>query len=111
MAVKLKIRKGDPVEVLVGKDKGKRGDVVGVLKGKRPGNHRVFVRGANMVKRHTQPSPENPGGIVEKEASIHISNVALIDPKDDKPGRAGWRTLEDGRKVRFIRQSGEIIDR
>ncbi len=111
MAVKLKVKKGDRVEVVNGKDKGKRGDVERVLKGDKPGNHRVVVSGVNMIKRHTRQAPGEPGGIVERESPIHVSNVALVDPKEDKPTRVGYRTLEDGRKVRFARRSGEILDR
>ena len=96
--VKLKIKKGDKVVVIAGKDKGKTGEVL-----------RVLVQGVNMVKRHTRPAMGQPGGIVEKEAMLHISNVAHIDPKSDKPTRVGFKTL-DGRKVRFARKSGEVLD-
>lgn len=107
MAAKLKIRKGDRVEVMTGKDKGKRGEVLKVL----PKANRVIVNGVNVVKRHTRPSTTEQGGIVKKEAPINISNVALLDPKDDTPTKVGFKFLDDGRKVRFARQSGEIIDR
>ena len=103
---KLKIKKGDKVVVITGRDKGKTGEVKRVL----PAENRVLVDGINMVKRHTAPSAGNAGGIVEKEASIHVSNVAYVDPKTDKPTRIGYKTLEDGRKVRFAKRSGEIID-
>jgi len=103
---KLKIKKGDKVVVITGRDKGKTGEVKQVL----PAENRVVVDGVNMVKRHTKPSAGNAGGIVEKEASIHVSNVAYVDPKTDKPTRIGYKTLEDGRKVRFAKRSGEIID-
>jgi len=103
--VKLKIKKGDKVVVIAGKDKGKTGEVLRVL----PKNMRVLVQGVNMVKRHTRPAMGQPGGIVEKEAMLHISNVAHIDPKSDKPTRIGFKTL-DGRKVRFARKSGEVLD-
>src|SRR3954464_8471147 len=103
---KLKIKKGDKVVVIAGKDKGKTGEVLKVL----PTEGRLIVQGVNMVKRHTRPAMGNPGGIVEKEASIHVSNLAHIDPKDKKPTRIGYRTLEDGRKVRFAKRSGEVID-
>ncbi len=103
---KLKIKKGDKVVVITGRDKGKTGEVKQVL----PAENRVIVDGVNMVKRHTAPSTGNAGGIVEKEASIHISNVAYVDPKTDKPTRIGYKTLEDGRKVRYAKRSGEIID-
>ena len=103
---KLKIKKGDKVVVITGRDKGKTGEVKQVL----PAENRVVVDGVNMVKRHTAPSAGNAGGIVEKEASIHVSNVAYVDPKTDKPTRVGYKTLEDGRKVRFAKRSGEIVD-
>jgi large subunit ribosomal protein L24 len=103
---KLKIKKGDKVVVITGRDKGKTGEVKQVL----PAESRVIVDGVNMVKRHTAPSAGNAGGIVEKEASIHISNIAYVDPKTDKPTRVGYKTLEDGRKVRYAKRSGEIID-
>jgi large subunit ribosomal protein L24 len=103
---KLKIKKGDKVVVITGRDRGKTGEVKKVL----PAENRVVVDGVNMVKRHTSPSAGNAGGIVEKEASIHISNVAYVDPKTDKPTRVGYKRLEDGRKVRFAKRSGEIID-
>jgi len=111
MSVKLKIKKGDRVVVTKGKDKGKSGDVEKVLRGDRPGDHRVVVSGVNKIKRHTRPQPGTPGGIIEREASIHISNVAIVDPKETKPTRVGFTFLQDGRKVRFARRSGEIIDR
>ena len=104
--LKLKIKKGDKVVVITGRDRGKTGEVKQVL----PAENRVVVDGVNMVKRHTAPSAGNAGGIVEKEASIHVSNVAYVDPKTDKPTRIGYKTLEDGRKVRFAKRSGEIID-
>ena len=106
MATKLKVKKGDTVVVVTGRDKGKTGEVKQVM----PAENRVLVDGVNMVKRHTKPSAGNAGGIVEKEASIHVSNVAYVDPKTDKPTRIGYKTLEDGRKVRFAKRSGEIID-
>ena len=106
MAAKFKIRKGDSVVVRTGRDKGKRGDVLKVM----PAENRVIVQGVNMVKRHTKPSQAGPGGIVEKEAPIHMSNVAHVDPKDDKATRVGFRFLDDGRKVRFAKRSGEVVD-
>ena len=106
MAVKFKIRKGDKVVVRAGRDKGKRGDVLKVL----PAEHRVIVQGVNVVKRHTKPSQQGPGGIVEKEASIHMSNVAQVDPKDGSATRVGFKFLDDGRKVRYAKRSGEVID-
>lgn len=101
-----KIKKGDRVQVLVGKSKGLRGDVLKVDLSK----DRVVVQGVNMVKRHTKPTQTNPGGIIEKEAAIHVSNLAHIDPKSDKPTRVGFKTLDDGRKVRVAKGSGEMID-
>ena len=107
MAIKMKIRKGDRVKVIAGRSKGKIGDVLRVL----PADSRVVVSGVNVVKRHTKPSRTGEGGIIEREAAIHVSNVALIDPKSDKPTRVGFKFLEDGRKVRIARASGETIDR
>ena len=101
-----KIKKGDRVVVLAGKDKGKTGEVLQVM----PKESRVLVAGVNVVKRHTAPSQMNAGGIVEKEASLHVSNVAHIDPRDSKPTRVGFKTVEGGRKVRFAKRSGEVID-
>ena len=108
--MKTRIKKGDLVKVISGsKDmKGKTGKVLEVI---RDGDKwRVRVEGLNMIKRHTRPSARQTGGIVEKEAAVHLSNVALVDPKDGKATRIGFRTLEDGRKVRFAKRSGEIID-
>jgi large subunit ribosomal protein L24 len=104
--MKFKIKKGDKVVVVSGRDKGKSGEVLGVLRAEE----RVLVQGVNMMKRHTRPRPGEPGGIVEKEAAIHISNVAHIDPKSQKPTRVGYRILDDGRKVRFAKRSGEVLD-
>jgi large subunit ribosomal protein L24 len=104
---KFRIKKGDRVAVITGKDRGKQGEVLKVLRE----DERLIVNGVNMVKRHTRPSARHPGGIVEKEASIHISNVAHVDPSSNRPSRVGYRTLEDGRKVRFAKRSGDIIDR
>ena len=101
-----KIRKGDNVQVLTGKDKGKTGDVLKVLRDE----HRVIVQGVNIVKRHTAPSQNNPGGIDQKESAVHISNVSLVDPESGKPTKVGFKLLEDGRKVRVARGSGEMID-
>ena len=105
-AMKMKVRKGDQVEVTTGRDKGKRGDVLRVL----PRKGRLIVRGVNIVKRHTRPAAGQPGGVVEKEASIHVSNVALVDPGGDGMTKVGFKILDDGRKVRFARASGEMID-
>ena len=106
MAEKFRIKKGDQVVVTTGRDKGKKGEVLRVLRRER----RALVQGVNVVKRHTRPAAGQPGGIVEKEAPIHISNIAHIDPKDGRPTRVGFRILDDGRKVRFAKRSGEIID-
>jgi large subunit ribosomal protein L24 len=103
---KVKLRKGDKVVVITGRDKGKSGEVKRVL----PAQNRVVVEGIGVVKRHTKPSAGNPGGIVDKELSIEVSNVAYVDPKTGQPTRIGYRTLQDGRKVRFAKRSGEIID-
>jgi large subunit ribosomal protein L24 len=104
--IKMKIRKGDNVVVITGRDKGKTGSVLRVF----PVENRVLVQGVNMVKRHTRPRPGQTGGIVEKENPIHASNVSLIDPKDNKPTRVGYKTI-DGRKLRVALRSGEMIDR
>jgi len=102
-----KIRKGDRVVVLAGRDKGRQGEVYQVM----PREDRALVRGVNMVKRHTRPSAQNTeGGIISKEASVHLSNLSLLDPKDGKPTRVGFKTLDDGRKVRFAKRSGDLID-
>ena len=103
---KLKLKKGDRVIVTTGRDKGRQGEILRVL----PVENKVVVDGVNVVKRHTRPSQTQPGGIVEKSAPIHVSNVAILDPKDEKATRVGYRTLEDGRKVRFAKSSGEVID-
>jgi large subunit ribosomal protein L24 len=107
MTSKMKIRKGDRVKVIAGRSKGKVGDVLRVL----PTEERVVVSGVNVIKRHTKPGRTEQGGIIEREAAIHVSNVALLDPKNDKPTKVGFKFLEDGRKVRFARASGETIDR
>lgn len=101
-----KIKKGDNVVVLAGKDKGRTGTVVEMV----TKSDRVVVQGINMVKRHTKQSQTTEGGIVAKEAAIHISNVALADPKDGKPTRVGIKTNDDGKKVRFAKRSGDLID-
>jgi len=106
MATKLIFKKGDKVIVQTGRDKGKTGEILKVL----PSRNRAIVQGVNQVKRHTRPSQNNAGGIVEKEATIDISNLAHLDPKDDLPTKIGFKILEDGRKVRFAKRSGEIID-
>ena len=106
MATNFKIKKGDKVVVTTGRDKGKQGEVLRVLRAEE----RVLVQGVNMVKRHTPPSQMSPGGIVEKEAPLHISNVAHIDPKTKKPTRVGYKIDKDGRKTRIAKRSGEAID-
>jgi large subunit ribosomal protein L24 len=103
---KLKIKKGDDVIVLAGKEKGKKGTVLRVI----PKENRVVVQGLNMVKRHQKPGRGGPGGMVEKEGTIHVSNVALTDPKTGKATRVGYKFLEDGSKVRVARSSGEVIN-
>lgn len=101
-----KIRKGDMVIVLTGRDKGKQGSVLKVVTAKE----RVIVQGVNMVKRHFRGGQGQPPGIVDKEAGIHVSNVALIDPKEGKPTRVTFKVLDGGRKVRVAKRSGEVID-
>jgi large subunit ribosomal protein L24 len=101
-----KIKKGDKVVVLTGRDSGRTGEVISVS----PKNEKALVRGVNMVKRHQKQSMNQEGGIISKEAPIHLSNLALADPKDGKPTRVGFRVLEDGRKVRFAKRSGDLID-
>jgi len=102
-----KIKKGDNVIVLNGREKGKKGSVVRV----DTGRDRAFVQGVNMMKRHQAPGAGDPGGIKEMEGSIDLSNLAIEDPKDGQPTRVGFKTLEDGRKVRYAKRSGEVIDR
>ena len=101
-----KIKKGDKVVVLSGRDKGRNGEVVRVL----PREDRAVVRGINVVKRHQKQTMKEEGGIVRKELPIHLSNIALADPKDGKPTRVGFKILDDGRKVRFAKRSGDLID-
>lgn len=101
-----KFKKGDKVIVRIGRDKGKTGEILKVF----PKRNRAIVQGVNKVKRHTRPTNTNAGGIIEKEGLIDISNLSHLDPKDDTPTRIGFRFLEDGRKVRFAKRSGEIID-
>jgi len=101
-----RIRKGDQVTVITGKSKGQKGEV------SRVAGDRVFVTNLNLVKRHTKPNPQanQPGGIIEREASIHISNVQLVNSATGKGERVGFKVLEDGRKVRVFRKSGEVVD-
>ena len=102
-----KIRKGDDVVVLSGRDKGKRGTVLQIIE-----NNRILVDNVNVIKKHVKPNPNRgeTGGIIEKEAPIQISNVALVNPNSNKADRVGYKVLEDGRKVRFARRSGEVMD-
>ena len=101
-----KIRKGDRVVVLTGRDKGRTGEVIEM----RPTEARALVRGVNMVKRHQKQTPNQEAGIIAKEAPIDVSNLAIADPKDGKPTRVGFKILEDGKKVRFAKRSGDLID-
>ena len=101
-----KIRKGDKVVILAGKDKGRTGEVISM----KPKEGRALVRGVNMVKRHQKQTPNQEAGIVAKEAPIDVSNLAIADPKDGKPTRVGFKILEDGKKVRFAKRSGDVID-
>jgi large subunit ribosomal protein L24 len=101
-----RIRKGDQVIVITGKNKGQKGEVLRVL------DEKVVVQNVNLVKRHTKPNPQanQPGGIVEREAPIHVSNVMIFNPSTNSGDRVGFKTLEDGRKVRVFRSSGEVVD-
>ena len=102
-----RIKKGDQVLVVTGADKGRRGEVLQVM----PKGERALVQGIRIAKRHTKPTGMgSPGGIVEKEAPIHLSNLKLIDPKSDKPTKVGFRVLEGGRKVRVAKSTGEVIE-
>jgi large subunit ribosomal protein L24 len=105
--LKLKIKKGDNVVVISGRDKGKQGEVLRVF----PAESRLVVQGVHVARRHTRQRMGDPGGIVEKELTIHVSNVAHIDPSSGKPTRVGYKILNDGRKVRFARRSGEVLDK
>ena len=104
---KLKIKKGDNVVVISGRDKGKSGEVLKVY----PAEARAIVQGVHIARRHSKPRMGDPGGIVEKELTIHVSNLAHVDPQSGKPTRVGYKFLEDGRKVRFARRSGEMLDK
>jgi large subunit ribosomal protein L24 len=101
-----KIRKGDKVVVLAGRDKGRTGEVIAV----RPSEGRALVRGVNVVKRHQKQSASQEGGIISKEAPIHLSNIAIADPKDGKPTRVGFKVQADGKKIRIAKRSGAEID-
>lgn len=106
-----KVKVGDNVVVVAGKDKGKTGRVLRIVK-KEKKDTRLYVEGINMVKKHTKPNPNKQvqGGIVEKEAAIHVSNVALLNPTTNKADRVGIRTLEDGKKVRYFKSNDEVVD-
>ena len=101
-----KLRKGDKVIVMAGRDKGKRGEIVEML----PKQGRAIVQGVNKVTRHNRPTQQSPGGLEEKEAPIALSNLAIEDPKDGAPSRVGFKFLDGDRKVRFAKKSGEVID-
>ena len=101
-----RVRKGDRVVVTTGRDKGKTGEVLSVL----PKENRLVVQGVNMIKRHTRATQTQSGGIIEREAPLHLSNVMLADPKTGEATRVGFKTLDDGRKVRVAKRSGEVID-
>ena len=103
---KLKIKKGDKVVVMAGRDKGKTGEVRQVM----PTESRAIVAGVNLVRRHTRQTAQTEGGILTKESSIHLSNLAIADPKSGKPTRIGFKILDDGRKVRVAKRSGDLID-
>jgi large subunit ribosomal protein L24 len=107
--MKIRLRKNDLVEVIAGKDAGKRGRILKVLRDRG----RVIVQGVGFIKRHTRPNPQRniKGGIAEREAPIHVSNVMIVSPDDDKRTRIGAKTLSDGRKVRVGRRSGEVLDK
>lgn len=101
-----RLKKGDNVVVLTGKDKGRSGTVLSMI----TKTDRALVQGINMVKRHTKQSQSSEGGIIAKEASIHVSNLALVDPKDGKATKVGIKTNDDGKRVRFAKRSGDLID-
>jgi large subunit ribosomal protein L24 len=101
-----KIKKGDKVVVLTGRDKGRSGEVLSV----DPRESRALVQGINLIKRHQRQTAQQEGGIISKESSINLSNLAIVDPKSGKPTRVGFKTLDDGRKVRFAKRSGDLID-
>lgn len=103
---KLKIKKGDEVIVTTGRDKGRKGEVLKVLREE----NRAIVQGVNVRKKHTRPSQAGAGGIVEQETPIHISNIAVVDPKSGEATRVGYQVLKGGRKVRFAKKSGEVVD-
>ncbi|NOU92890.1 50S ribosomal protein L24 [Paenibacillus sp. LMG 31456] len=103
----MNVKKDDTVFVITGKDKGKKGRIIAAY----PRENRVLVEGVNLIKKHTKPSQSNPqGGIISQEAPIHVSNVMLIDPKSGQPTRVGYKVLDNGKKVRIAKKSGEVID-
>ena len=106
MASKLKIKKGDKVVVTTGRDKGKTGEVLAVF----PSENRALVQGVNMVKRHQKQTPQNEGGILNRESKIHLSNLAVADPKDGSATRVGYKLNDDGTKSRIAKRSGEVIN-
>ena len=106
MAAKLKIRKGDRVVVITGRDKGKSGQVLRVI----PAESRAIVQGVNVARRHQRQTAAQEGGIISKEMPIHVSNIALADPKTGKATRVGYKFLKDGKKVRFAKRSGEVFN-
>ena len=103
--IKSKIRSGDDVFIVSGRDKGKRGRVTKIF----PKSRRAIISGLNLVTKHTKPTQNSEGGIIKQETSIHISNLAIVDPKDNKPSKVGFKFLKDGEKVRFAKSSGEMI--
>ena len=107
--MKIRLKRGDLVEVIKGKDAGKRGKILVVLRDKG----RVIVQGVGFIKRHTRPNPQRniKGGIAEREAAIHVSNVMMVSPEDDRRTRIGTKLLEDGKKVRVARRGGEVLDK
>ncbi len=106
IAIKLKIKKGDRVLVTTGRDKGKSGEVLAIFRSE----NRAIVQGVNVVRRHQRQTPQSEGGIVDRESKIHISNLAIADPKDAKPTRVGFKFNADGTKSRIAKRSGEVID-
>ncbi len=101
----MKIKKGDKVQILTGKDKGKDGVILKVF----PETNKILVEGVNIVKKHQKATQTQAPGIIEKTLPIHVSNVSLLDPKDNKPTRIGYKVLNDGKKVRFAKRSGEVV--
>lgn len=105
--VKLKLKKGDQVKVTTGKNRGKIGEILKVL----PSLNKVIVSGVNVVKKHTKPTQLNEGGIIQKELPIHVSNVSILDPKDESVTKVGYKMAKDGQKVRYAKKSGELLSR